>query len=605
MSKKTHGPLRTTDIRIPDPNDVSQSIANIAERSQKLINDFLERQSHIATTGNLDPFNVANAFIEMTTRLMANPTKLVEAQVSLWQDYVNLWHNTTCRMLGEEPPPLIEPDKTDKRFRNEIWNQNELFDFIKQSYLLTSRWIQSTVHDVQGMNKKDAAKIDFYTRQFVDALSPSNLLFTNPDALRATAETGGENLLRGLENLLSDLERGQGHLRISMTDEKAFEIGRNLAATPGHVVYENDMMQLIQYAPSTRMVATVPLLIVPPWINKYYVLDLRDKNSFVKWCVDQGLTTFIISWVNPDASLADRSFEDYMDKGILAALDAIRHQTDSHRCNVLGYCLGGTLLAATLSWLTAHKRTNEVASATFLTTLIDFSEPGDLGVFIDAPQLSALDSKMARTGYLDAADMSNTFNLLRSNDLIWSFVINNYLLGREPLPFDLLYWNNDSTRLPAAMHSFYLHEMYEKNKLAEPGGITLNNVPIDVQRVKTPSYFLSCREDHIAPWKSTYLTACLLSGPKRFVLGASGHVAGVINPPAAEKYGYWTAHKVPGTAKGWLESATYQTGSWWSDWIAWLAKYKGRKTQARDPTAGPLSPIEAAPGRYVRVRFSR
>ena len=329
MSDKKQEPLQTTDIRIPDPNDVSRAMNNIAERSQKLVQDFLERQSQTETVGNLDPFNVANAFLEMTTRLMTNPAKLVEAQMSLWQDYANLWHNTTRRMMGEETQPLIEPDRADKRFRNDLWQKNELFDFIKQSYLLTARWIRATVHDVEGMSKKDAAKIDFYTRQFLDALSPSNLLFTNPDVLRTTAETGGENLLRGLENLLSDLERGQGHLRISMTDEKAFEVGRNLAATPGHVIYENDMMQLIQYTPSTRMVATVPLLIVPPWINKYYVLDLQAKNSFVKWCVDQGLTTFIISWVNPDASLAARSFEDYMERGLLVALETIRTQTDS------------------------------------------------------------------------------------------------------------------------------------------------------------------------------------------------------------------------------------------------------------------------------------
>jgi polyhydroxyalkanoate synthase len=454
------------------------------------------------------------------------------------------------------------------------------------------------VQDVDGLDAKTAQKVDFYTRQFVDAMAPSNFVMTNPEVLRLTAESRGENLVRGLENLLSDLERGDGRLQISMTDRSAFKVGENLAVTPGKVVFENALMQLIQYAPATETVARRPLLIVPPWINKYYILDLKPANSFVKWAVEQGHTVFMVSWVNPDATLAAKSFEDYMLEGPLAALDAIERATGEREVNIIGYCLGGTLTACLLSWMQA-KGDDRIKSATFFTTLTDFAEPGELSVFIDEEQLAALESKMNEKGYLEGSAMATTFNMLRANDLIWSFVVNNYLKGQDPFPFDLLYWNSDSTRMPAAMHSYYLRNMYQKNLLREPGGLTMAGVPIDLGTIKTPSFFVSTREDHIAPWKATYAATQLFGGPVRFCLAGSGHIAGVVNPPTAVKYNHWTSTKTPKTPDAWLESATAVEGSWWPEWQKWVARHAGGKVPARVPGAGGLPAIEDAPGRYV------
>ncbi|MGH6904832.1 MAG: PHA/PHB synthase family protein, partial [Geminicoccaceae bacterium] len=392
-----------------------------------------------------------------------------------------------------------------------------------------------------------------------------------------------------------------GRLAIRMTDLEAFELGKDLALTPGKVVFQNDLLQLIQYAPSTEEVYRRPLLIIPPWINKYYILDLRPENSFVKYAVDQGFTVFMVSWVNPDERHADKTFEDYMVEGALAALDAIEQATGERETTVIGYCLGGTLLACTLAYLAA-KRDRRVKAASFFAALTDFENPGELGVFIDEEQLAAMDEMMAKRGYLDGREMATTFNLLRANDLIWSFVVNNYLLGKEPFPFDLLYWNSDSTRMPYAMHSFYLHKFYQENKLIEPGGITLCDVPIDLRKIRLPVYLLSTREDHIAPWATTYAATQLYQGETRFVLAGSGHIAGVINPPAQEKYDHWTNAALPPDPKDWLEGATWHPGSWWPDWAAWNAARSGPKVPARQPGAGKLTPIEDAPGAYARLR---
>ena len=419
-----------------------------------------------------NPMAIGAAFFEMTARLMSDPSRLVQAQMSLWNDYMRLWQNTTTRLLGGAAEPIVEPAPEDRRFRDRAWSDNALFDFIKQSYLLTARSIQGAVGEIEGLDERTARKVDFYTRQFVDALAPSNFVLTNPEVLRATIESRGENLLNGLKNLLDDLERGKGRLHISMTDMAAFKIGENVAATPGKVVYQNDLIQLIQYTPTTETVKRRPLLIMPPWINKFYILDLRPRNSFIRWAVGQGHTVFVISWVNPDERLAQKSFEDYMREGPLAALDAIEQATGERTANVIGYCLGGTLLAATLAYMAA-KRDNRIKSATYFVTMVDFQEAGELSVFIDEEQLQALEQRMSKKGYLEARDMHTTFNMLRANDLIWSFVVNNYLLGKQPFPFDLLYWNANSTRMPAAMHSFYLRKMYQENLLVKPGGITL------------------------------------------------------------------------------------------------------------------------------------
>jgi polyhydroxyalkanoate synthase len=589
------------DVKLPDPVELARTMAEIAERSRKLVAEFLRRQSAKPSMGMADPLNIGQAFFDMTARLMANPAKLVQAQLSLWQDYMALWQSTTRRMLGQPAEPVIAPPPEDRRFKDAAWDDSYVFDYVKQSYLLTARWMQNVVRQAEGMDEKSAKKIDFYTRQFVDAIAPSNFAHTNPEVVRATLESGGDNLLKGLQNLLGDLERGDGRLAIRMTDDKAFRIGANIAVSPGRVVHQNALMQLIQYAPATPTVARRPLLIVPPWINKFYILDLREKNSFIRWAVSQGHTVFVISWVNPDEELAAKGFDDYMTLGPIAALDAIAAQTGEPDCNVVGYCLGGTLLACTLAHLAATGRSERVASATYLTTMVDFAEPGELGVFIDEEQLAALEERMNERGYLEGSDMATTFNMLRANDLIWSFVINNYLLGKDPFPFDLLYWNADSTRMPAAMHSFYLRSMYQENKLAA-GEVTLLGTPIDLTRIKTPSFLLSTREDHIAPWKSTFAATRLYRGPTRFVLAASGHIAGVVNPPAANKYGYWTNDRKARTPEAWLEGARQHEGSWWPEWQRWSADFANGQVPARDPDAGPLKPLENAPGSYVMAR---
>jgi polyhydroxyalkanoate synthase len=593
------------DVKLPDPVELSRAMARIAEQSQRLVADFLQRQATgtgaDSTSPSLgDPLNIGKAFLEMTARMMSNPAKLVEAQVNLWRDYMHLWQTAAQRLAGHGGEPLIEPRPEDRRFADAAWQENQLFDFIKQSYLLSARWMQSTVNDVDGLDPKTAQKIDFYTRQFVDAMAPSNFVLTNPEVLRKTLESGGENLVKGLENLLGDLERGKGRLQIKMTDPEAFEVGRNIAVTPGKVVFQNDLIQLLQYEPTTPQVAKRPLLIVPPWINKYYILDLREKNSFIRWAVAEGHTVFIISWVNPDDRLARKGFEDYMVEGPLAALEAIEKATGQKQANVIGYCLGGTLLAAALAYM-AVKKIDRVASATFFTALVDFAEPGELGVFIDEEQLNALEARMEEKGYLEGSAMATTFNMLRANDLIWSFVVNNYLMGKEPFPFDLLYWNSDSTRMPAAMHSFYLRKMYQENLLVQPGGITLKGTPIDLRKVKTPTFILSTKEDHIAPWKSTYAMTQIFRGPITFVLAASGHVAGVVNPPAAAKYHHWVNERTPKDPEAWLASATSQPGSWWPTWACWVAQYADGKVPARRPGEGKLKPIEDAPGSYAKV----
>jgi len=585
-----------------DSAELASTYTDIAQRSSQLISEFMKRQA--ASRGQLfgDELGIAKAFYEMMGKLAADPTKFAEMQFKLWQDYMSLWQHSVQRILGNEAQPVIEPAKGDRRFRHDDWQQNFLYDYIKQSYLIAAKHLHQTVGGVQGLDDQTAAKVDFYTRQYIDALSPSNFLMTNPEVLRETVNSGGRNLVKGLNNLLDDLERGDGRqLRVRMTDPDAFRVGGNLAITPGKVVYQNELMQLIQYAPLTREVFRRPLLIVPPWINKFYILDMREKNSFVRWATAQGHTVFMVSWVNPDATFAQKTFDNYLLAGPLAALDAIEKATGEREVNAIGFCLGGTLLASALGYMAAVKD-DRSRSATFMGTMIDFAEPGELEVFVDEQQVANLEKKMLARGYLEGAEMANTFNMLRANDLIWSFVVNNYLLGKDPFPFDLLYWNSDSTRMPAAMHSFYLRNMYLNNLLSKSAGIELNNVAIDLSKVKTPAYFISTIEDHIAPWKSTYTGARLFAGNVRFVLGGSGHIAGTINPPAANKYGYWTNAMFADTPQAWLDHATQHPGSWWNDWAQWIASYDSGKVAAREPGVGELKAIEDAPGSYVMVK---
>jgi polyhydroxyalkanoate synthase len=599
-------PKSSSPSSTPQDEDLPRSVGAIGDHVQRLVNDFLARTasdpSKAMNLGMGDAGNVAGAFLELASRVWANPQKVMNAQISLWEGYMELWRNATLRALGGPIQPVAEPEPEDKRFKADEWQENAVFDFIKQSYLLSSRWLESTVKKIDGLDPQTQRKVNFYTRQFTDALSPTNFALTNPEVIRATIETKGENLVKGLEHLLADLEKGGGRLRISMTDEGAFRVGENVAVTPGKIVAQTELMQLIQYQPTTKDVKEIPVVIIPPWINKYYILDLRPKNSFVKWITDQGYTVFIVSWVNPDSRLAEKRFEDYMVEGALAAKDAAMKVCRVSKVNMVGYCLGGTLLSATLAYLRAKGDTT-VVTATYLAALTDFREVGDLRVFVDEEQVTDLEKRMAEAGgFLDAADMATTFNMLRANDLIWSFVVSNYLLGKEPFPFDLLYWNSDSTRMPAAMHSYYLRNMYLENNLAKPGGITLRGVPIDLRKVDIPTYMISCKEDHIAPWTSTYEGTKLFSGPVHFTLSGSGHIAGIVNPPAANKYGYWTNDKNPASTEKWLKTAKQHDGSWWTDWAAWLAPQSGPSVPARVPGEGPVKAIEDTPGSYVKMR---
>jgi polyhydroxyalkanoate synthase len=596
---EAQGPARAPEFKLPDPAELGRSMADIAERSQRIVGEWLKRQADEGP-GAPDPLNIGSAFLEMTARLIANPAKLMQAQLGFWQDYMSLWQNTARRVMGMDSTPVISADPKDRRFRDDAWNDNEIFDFIKQSYLLSARYVQDVVKHADGLDAHTAQKVDFYSRQFIDAMSPSNFLLTNPEVLRKTAETGGENLIKGLHNLLTDLERGKGRLRIKMTDMEAFRVGDNIAVTPGKVVYQNDLMQLLQYAPATDKVLKRPLLIIPPWINKFYILDLRPRNSFIRWAVAHGHTVFVVSWVNPGETLGEKGFDDYMREGVLDALGAIEAATGEKDCNVIGYCLGGTLLGSTLAWMAAHGD-GRIKSATFFVTLLDFRESGELNVFIDEEQIKLLEEKMHRHGFLEGSEMATTFNMLRANDLIWSFVVNNYLLGNDPFPFDLLYWNSDSTRMPARMHSFYLRNMYQENLLAQPGGISIAGTPIDLGRVKVPAYFLSTREDHIAPWRATYHGTHLLGGKNRFVLAASGHIAGVVNPPEGGKYSHWINTDLPADPEDWFRGATEMAGSWWPDWQRWITALDKRQVKARVPGDGKLKPIEDAPGSYVKV----
>jgi len=532
---------------------------------------------------------------------LADPKRAVEMQASLGRAYLDLWASAIKRMTGEPVEPVATPDSEDRRFIDPEWSSIQFFDFLKQAYLLTTHWADHLVKHAEGLDPPARQKAEFYVRQIANAISPSNFVLTNPELLRATLSSNAENLVRGMHMLSEDIKAGQGHLKIRQTDFSQFELGRNLAVTPGKVIFQNDLIQLIQYEPTTPTVLKRPLLIVPPWINKFYILDLTPEKSFIKWCVNQGLTVFIISWVNPDVKLATKTFEDYMHEGPLAAIEAVEKLTGEKQINVIGYCVGGTLLALTLAYLAAKKK-NQVLSATFFASQVDFTFAGDLKVFIDEEQVSTLERKMQEHGFLDASKMATVFNMLRSNDLIWPYVINNYLKGTKPHAFDTLYWNADSTRMPAANHSFYLRNFYLDNKLAL-GDLELGGLRLDLRKVKIPIYNLATREDHIAPAKSVLHGSKYFGGPVKFVLAGSGHIAGVINPPDLHKYQYWTGPKPTGSdVKKWLAKAPEHAGSWWPHWLDWLRAQDSETVPARAVGSSQFKPIEDAPGSYVKIR---
>ena len=598
-----HKALQKQLESLPDPAQLSQALMNAYQKSQPLFMDMLQNFHETMPKGDIetfdpDPMNVGQSSMNFMTAMATNPLKFWEMQMQYSQKQAQLWQNSMNKLWGLDTEPVIEPQKGDKRFRAEAWDESVFFDFIKQYYLLACDFVEQNIENAEGLSAEDKKKLAFSSKLMMDALSPSNFAMTNPEVLQETLKSGGENLVRGLQNMQEDLQRGQGALKISTTDYDAFKLGKNIATTPGHVVYENDLMQLIQYEPQTKQVFKRPLLIIPPWINKYYILDLQPESSFIRWAVEQGHTVFCISWVNPDAKLAQKGFDAYMHEGIIAALDQIEDITGEPDCNAVGYCLGGTLLTTTMAWLESKKKAKRIASATFLTTLVDFENAGDMKLFMDNEQIDNMIKLMERKGVLKAEELQRTFSLLRANDLIWSFVVNNYLMGKEPFPFDLLYWNDDSTNMPAKMHSFYLRNMYRDNLLRKPGGIEIDNVKIDIRKIKAPCYFLSTKEDHIAPWQATYQTTQLVSGPKTFTLAASGHIAGIVNPPSKKKYCFWASEDTPGIADDWMEGAKETAGSWWPHWRNWVKHYGGEKVKARQIK----KPIEAAPGRYVMVK---
>jgi polyhydroxyalkanoate synthase len=585
-----------------DPEAFAKNLARMIEEGGRALAAYLKPREEGKLTDELaeQMTDAVKTLGQVAEYWIADPQRSLEAQSSLMKAYLDIWSRSVKRLSGEQPAADETQEPQDKRFADPEWSENPFFDALRQTYLATSGWAERMVREAQGLDEHTRHKAEFYVKQIASAVSPSNFVLTNPALLRETFESNADNLVRGLKMLAEDIEAGGGDLKIRQTDPSKFEVGRNLATTPGKVIFENELMQLIQYAPSTAEVLAVPLLIVPPWINKFYVLDLTPEKSFIKWAVDQGLTVFVISWVNPDARLADRSFEHYMREGVLTALDQVRTVTGEDRAHVVGYCVGGTLLAATLGWLAA-KGEERATSATFLATQVDFTHAGDLKVFVDEDQLKWIERRMRELGYLDASKMAAAFNMLRANDLIWPYVVNNYMRGKAPFPFDLLFWNSDSTRLPAANHSFYLRNCYLENKLSQ-GKMELGGVRIDLKKIKLPVYNLATREDHIAPAKSVFLGSRCFGGPVRFVLSGSGHIAGVVNPPEKKKYQYWTDGQPKGELNAWIAKAKEHVGSWWPDWLSWLEKHDPRRVPAREPGGGKLKPIEDAPGRYVRVR---
>jgi len=532
---------------------------------------------------------------------LSDPVRSAALQTQLGRSYLDLWASAAKRLNGEPVEPVIVPDPKDKRFADPEWSQNQFFDFLKQAYLLTNKWAEFLVMNAEGVDEHTRHKAEFYVRQIANAVSPSNFVFTNPELLRETLSSNAENLVRGMALLGEDIQAGHGNLKIRQTDASQFEVGRNLALTPGKVVFQNELMQLIQYTPTTAEVLKIPLLIVPPWINKYYILDLTPDKSFIKWCVDNGLTVFVISWVNPDAKLAGKSFEQYMREGPLTALDVVAKITGEKKVHAIGYCVGGTLLAITLAYLAA-KRRSRVVSATLFAAQVDFTFAGDLLVFVDEERVKQLEAQMQERGYLDASRMATAFNLLRSNDLIWPYVVNNYLRGKKPFAFDILHWNSDATRMPAANHSYYLRNCYLANNLTK-GDMEIGGVTIDLRKIKVPVYNLATREDHIAPAKSVLYGSHFFGGPVTYVLAGSGHIAGVINPPAMAKYQYWTGPAPEGSdLDKWLAKAEEHPGSWWPHWLDWIKARDAKTVPARALGGGKLEPIEDAPGSYVKVR---
>jgi polyhydroxyalkanoate synthase len=593
---------RTPTPPVPDFEQLSRNMALFVEEAGKATAAYL-KPLELKDGKSTMPDGVAEivrTLGQVAEAWMVDPQKAMEAQSKLGSTFFDLWGATLRRMQGEEAVPVAKPEPRDVRFADPEWSENPVFDFLKQAYLITSRWADTLVDKAEGIDEPTRHKARFYVKQLSGALSPSNFIATNPELIRETLKESGANLVRGMKMLAEDIEAGGGQLKIRQTDPARFEVGVNMANTPGKVIFRNDLMELIQYAPTTKTVLKRPLLIVPPWINKFYILDLNADKSFIRWAVDQGLTVFCISWVNPDERHADKGFADYMREGIFEALDVVETATGEKKVSAIGYCVGGTLLAVALAYMAA-KRDKRIESATFFTTQVDFTYAGDLKIFADETQIASVEASMKERGYLEGSSMANAFNMLRPNDLIWPYVVNVYMKGHAPFPFDLLYWNSDSTRMPAANHSFYLRNCYLENKLTK-GEMDLDGVRLDLKKVTIPVFNLAAREDHIAPAKSVFLGSKAFGGPVEFVLAGSGHIAGVVNPAGKPKYQFWTGAPEGEGLEGWLKDASEHPGSWWPYWFEWVERQAPKRVPARQPGGGKLEPLGDAPGTYVKMK---
>jgi polyhydroxyalkanoate synthase subunit PhaC len=591
--------LPSIDFSLTDPVKLMANLAKLAEQATKLMTSLDQEKLETDQDSQVVPLTQVTATLGAVMQAhTAKPEALMEAQKKLWEQYGAIWNNAWARALGQPHETVIEAPKTDRRFKDRDWNEMVTYDAIKQFYLVTAQWLQAMVQTAD-VDPQTRMKAKFYVENIVNAFSPTNYLLTNPEALKATLSSSGENLVRGLERFTKDLDQPDGRLRIAQVDKSSFKLGETIATTPGKVVFRNELLELIHFVPQGARTFETPLLIVPPWINKYYILDLTPQKSFVKFCLENGLSVFIISWVNADEALGRKTFSDYMHSGVLAAVNAVKQATGAAQVNTVGFCIGGSLLASSLGYLAAKGDTS-IKSSTFLTTQVDFEKAGDLKVYVDEEQVKWIEGRMDEKGYLPGARMADAFNLLRSNDLIWSFAVNNYLLGKEPAAFDLLYWNSDSTRMPAGVHSFYLRECYLENKLSQ-GKMVLDQVRIDLSRVTIPIYNLACRDDHIAPLPSVFRLGHYFGGETTLVVSGSGHIAGVINPPVAKKYQHWTNTAKAATLEDWWQGATEHQGSWWSHWIEWITAQSGDKIAAPQPGDGKLAILCDAPGEYVKV----
>ncbi|MBR0701011.1 class I poly(R)-hydroxyalkanoic acid synthase [Bradyrhizobium diazoefficiens] len=599
--------MATTDTPKPetkfDAEAFAMNVARAMESGGKALAAYLKpRESgEVQDRPPAELAEVVRTFTSVAEYWLSDTSRSSDLQTKLAKDYLDLWGSAVRRMAGQDVPPAIAPSPRDKRFADPEWKSNQFFEFVMQLYLLTTKWAQELVRDAEGLDPQTRRKAEFYVQQVTNALSPSNFVLTNPEVLRETVASSGENLARGLQMLAEDIAAGKGMLKIRQSNPDNLVVGVNMATTPGKVIYQNEMMQLIQYSPTTETVLRTPLLIVPPWINKFYILDLKPEKSYIKWCVDQGITVFVISWVNPDKRLGNKSWEDYMKEGPLTAMDVIEKVTGEMKVHTAGYCVGGTMLATTLAWL-AEKRRQRVSSATFFAAQVDFTHAGDLLVFVDEDQIAALEQDMKAAGVLEGSKMAMAFNMLRSNDLIWSYVVSNYLKGQQPSAFDLLHWNSDATRMTASNHSYYLRNCYLENRLST-GTMVLDNTLLDLSKVKVPVYNLATREDHIAPAESVLYGSQFFGGPVKYVLSGSGHIAGVVNPPASNKYQYWTNDNIKdANVAQWMKGAVEHKGSWWPDWRQWLGELDPEQVPARVPGSEAFPAIEDAPGSYVRVR---